>query len=492
MSRTKLPATQIRLSRKLLVYDVLCALVAPVAAYYVREPNFLDFRDVASVALYSGLSACVSVTAFTTFRIAQGLPRYFSFHDALEITKASFFSVAVISAMLFSFTRLDDVPRSVPVIHFLLLAAMLVLGRLARRSLEQRRDLGSSRSPTVAQEEAILLVGANRLAWFYIRILDTFALGHRRVLGLLDTNRKLTGRSMFGHFVLGHPENARLLVADFVSHGIPVSAFVVCEQEMARAHALKEMLQPVADERGIAIEMLAKELGILDNLSPEDLEAEADAVAIETPGAPAYLRVRRVIDASLSGLALALLAPLFVCVALAIAVTLGAPVIFWQRRVGRDGRSIYVYKFRSMRNPVSSRGVPLSDAERASRLGAFLRATRLDELPQLFNVVRGDMAIIGPRPLLPVDQPDRPELRLSVAPGITGWAQIHGGKLVSIDEKNALDEFYVRNASFMLDARIVLKTIKTILRGDRRDASLEEALDAGAFDVADPNPRRAA
>ena len=488
MSRTKLPSTQTRLSRKLLVFDVVCAFLAPICAYYVREPGFLEYRDVSSVLIYAGLSACVSVLSFATFRIAQGLPRYFSFHDVLEITKASFVSVAAISAMLFSFTRLDDVPRSVPIIHFLLLAAMLVGGRLVRRSLDHRRDLGAERVSTVAQEEAILLVGVNRLAWFYVRILDTFALGHRRVLGLLDTNRRLIGRSMFGHFVLGHPENARVLVEDFAAHGIPVAAFVICERNVARAAVLRGMVASLAQERGIAIEMLAQELGVVD----DDETVQMPQLAADVPRISPYLHVRRVIDATVSGIALIVLAPLFVLVAAATGILLGAPVIFWQRRVGREGRPIYVYKFRSMRNPVDVHGIPLTEAERASRFGAFLRATRLDELPQLFNVLRGDMAIIGPRPLLPIDQPERADLRLSVAPGITGWAQIHGGKLVSVDEKNALDEFYVRNASLTLDARIVFRTVRTILRGDRRDTSLDDALDAGDFEIGRSEPRRVA
>lgn len=122
-----------------------------------------------------------------------------------------------------------------------------------------------------------------------------------------------------------------------------------------------------------------------------------------------------------------------------------------------------------MRNPFDRTGRFLSTAERASSFGDFLRATRLDELPQLYNVLRGDMAIIGPRPLLPEDQPESAEMRLSIAPGITGWAQIHGGKLVGVDEKNALDEYYIRNVSLRLDAWIVLKTIKTVFFGDRRE-----------------------
>ena len=124
-------------------------------------------------------------------------------------------------------------------------------------------------------------------------------------------------------------------------------------------------------------------------------------------------------------------------------------------------------------------GRPLSLRERSTHVGRALRARRLDELPQLFNVIKGDMSIVGPRPLPPVDRPAEPSLRLAVAPGLTGWAQIHGGKLVSIDEKNALDEWYVRNACLRLDAEIIWR----VLKGDRRDVGqLSAALASTAKD----------
>lgn len=484
VSRSRLPSSRIKLSRQVLIYDLACAFVAPIAAYFIRDPNVLDFYEATSLVIYALVSVAISGVSFRAYRIAQGMPKFLSFHDVVEIAKASAISVAAISAVLFSFTRLDDVPRSVPIIHFLVLTGLLVGGRLVRRSLGQRQDLGAARHPTVEQEEAVLLVGVNRLAWFYVRILDTFALGHRRVVGLLDTNKGLVGRSLFGHFVLGTPQNAGMLIDDFASHGIPIAAFVICERKQERAAALRRMIEESVGDRGIAIEMLARELGVDEE---DDIEIDAGSETVETrpalPAMPPYFKVRRAIDATLSGAAIVMLLPAFAVVAASVYAALDAPVIFWQRRVGRNGRPIYVYKFRSMRNPVDSSGRALTDAERVSKFGAFLRATRLDELPQLFNVLRGDMAIIGPRPLLPVDQPDQADMRLSVPPGITGWAQIHGGKLISVDEKNALDEFYVRNASFRLDAAIVMKTVKTVLFGDRRDAALEKALDRGVSDV---------
>jgi lipopolysaccharide/colanic/teichoic acid biosynthesis glycosyltransferase len=147
---------------------------------------------------------------------------------------------------------------------------------------------------------------------------------------------------------------------------------------------------------------------------------------------------------------------------------LGAPVVFWQKRLGRDGRSFLLYKFRTLPAPFDRNGASNSNGDSSSWLGKFLRRLRFDELPQLFNVLVGEMSLIGPRPLLPEDQPDNSNQRLRVRPGITGWAQINGGNLITTDEKGALDDWYVHNASFWLDLRIVLYTLIFLFTGERR------------------------
>jgi hypothetical protein len=119
-----------------------------------------------------------------------------------------------------------------------------------------------------------------------------------------------------------------------------------------------------------------------------------------------------------------------------------------------------------------------------------MRRSRLDELPQLLNILVGDMSLIGPRPLLPRDQPKNIDIRLMVRPGITGWAQVNGGILLTPEEKERLDEFYVRNASLWLDLRIVVMTALMFFRGDRRTRHLEEAVASVSIRINDPVPRR--
>jgi lipopolysaccharide/colanic/teichoic acid biosynthesis glycosyltransferase len=131
---------------------------------------------------------------------------------------------------------------------------------------------------------------------------------------------------------------------------------------------------------------------------------------------------KRVFDVAISALVVVACSPLFVLTSLLILISMGPPVILSQPRVGRGGRTIYVYKFKTRRNPVDSMGRALSLRERSTYVGRALRARQLDELPQLFNVLKGDISIVGPRPLPPVDRPAEPSLRLAVAPGLTGWA----------------------------------------------------------------------
>lgn len=183
-------------------------------------------------------------------------------------------------------------------------------------------------------------------------------------------------------------------------------------------------------------------------------------------------------EAAAAAALFAALTPIAAAVAIIVAVNLGAPVIFWQERTGRNGRTFLLYKFRTIHAPFDRVGEVIPHDQRTSRVGQILRKSRLDEIPQLWNVVRGDMALIGPRPLLPVDQPADPRTRLLVRPGITGWAQVNGGTALTAEEKDALDSWYIRNASPVLDLRILWRTFSRFGRGERRDVSaIEQAVE---------------
>jgi lipopolysaccharide/colanic/teichoic acid biosynthesis glycosyltransferase len=179
-----------------------------------------------------------------------------------------------------------------------------------------------------------------------------------------------------------------------------------------------------------------------------------------------------------------LTAPVLLLVALAVFLDLGRPVTFRQKRGGRNSIPFELIKFRTMRTLVDQAGKPLPDEMRITPVGRFLRRSRLDELPELLNIVRGDMGFIGPRPLLP----DTIEglgvkgiARGLVRPGLTGWSQVNGNTLLDLDEKLQLDIWYVNHRSWSLDMAIIWRTLFVMVGGERRNIrSLEHA----------SNPRR--
>lgn len=179
--------------------------------------------------------------------------------------------------------------------------------------------------------------------------------------------------------------------------------------------------------------------------------------------------MKRLLDIVAAASALLLLSPLFLLLFILVRQKLGAPVLFRQARPGLNGKIFQMIKFRTMTNAVDSHGVALSDAERLTSFGALLRSTSLDELPELWNVLKGDMSLVGPRPLLPeylsLYTPEQAKRHL-VRPGITGWAQINGRNAISWEQKFALDVWYVEHQSFWLDCKILLLTVLKVFKRD--------------------------
>jgi lipopolysaccharide/colanic/teichoic acid biosynthesis glycosyltransferase len=178
---------------------------------------------------------------------------------------------------------------------------------------------------------------------------------------------------------------------------------------------------------------------------------------------------KRLFDVLLGGTALVLLAPVMAVLALLVRLNLGSPVLFRQRRPGRDERTFTILKFRTMTDACDTAGEPLPDSERLTRFGRFLRATSLDELPELLNVLKGEMSLVGPRPLLPRYGPyytPRERQRFEVLPGITGWAQVNGRNDLPWDDRLEHDVWYAGHCSLALDLKILLVTVVKVLRRD--------------------------
>ena len=177
--------------------------------------------------------------------------------------------------------------------------------------------------------------------------------------------------------------------------------------------------------------------------------------------------IKRALDVILSGGALIVLSPVLAVTALLVRTKLGSPVIFHQDRPGKDEKIFRLYKFRSMTDERDENGDLLPDEVRLTKFGKLLRSTSLDELPELWNILRGDMSIVGPRPLLVKYLPlynEEQRHRHDVRPGLTGWAQVNGRNALSWEEKFRLDVWYVQNVSFWVDVKTIFLTVKNVLR----------------------------
>lgn len=190
---------------------------------------------------------------------------------------------------------------------------------------------------------------------------------------------------------------------------------------------------------------------------------------------------KRFFDFVLSLIAIIILSPVYIIVAILVRVKLGSPVIFTQERPGKDEKIFKMYKFRSMTSETDEEGNLLPDEVRLTSFGKKLRSTSLDELPELFNILKGDMSIVGPRPLLVKYLPlynDFQKHRHDVKPGLTGWAQVNGRNAISWEDKFRLDVEYTEKCSFFMDLKIFFKTISSVLKKEgissETSATMEE------------------
>lgn len=201
--------------------------------------------------------------------------------------------------------------------------------------------------------------------------------------------------------------------------------------------------------------------------------------------------IKRGLDILCAVLAILFFWWVFVIVAVLVRVKLGSPVLFTQDRPGKDGKIFRLYKFRSMTDKRDAQGNLLPDDERLPRFGRILRSTSMDELPEVFNILRGDMSIVGPRPLLVEYLPYYTEEEMhrhDVRPGLSGWAQVHGRNATGWEERFQYDLYYVRHCSFLLDCKVILMTIGKVLK--RSDVLVGKQIPAGRLDVARRDQKR--
>ena len=491
--RVLLPSSHGSFRVRLSAFDVLWAALSPLLALYVRHAYVLSVNEATTAALYCGISLVFSLIAFLSFRLSDGDSHHFSVQDATNVVKAVFSAGFMTALVLFTFTRLDGIPRTTPLIHVFILTAGLIAMRAIRRFRDSDHTVVNDTNHS--QIEHIIMIGATRLSSLYIKFVRACSPLNHRIVAVLDDKAKMIGRAIIGVPVIAKIQNIEPVIKKFAVHGVRIHRLIIGGDEHLLTEVALAKVRHVCDQRQIKLQFVPDLIG-LDRFPAIQNDIAADIVA-QPPSVmtlPAYHQVKRIIDFIIAATTILALLPLFIMVSLLVLLDVGSPVVFWQQRIGQGGGCFLLYKFRTLRTPFDSDGRPLANVQRISWIGRLLRDTRLDELPQLFNVLVGDMSLIGPRPLLLHDQPTNSTLRLSARPGISGWAQVNGGNLITPNEKGALDEWYIRNASPWLDLRIVGLTLRFGFTGERRSehalsqAHIEQS--ASFFWTISPHPRR--
>lgn len=469
---TLLPSSRAGRRVYLSIWDLLWAVASPIIALYLRDGDALfQHLDWNTVAQYWGMSSAFALIAFFAFRLQDGMTRHFSVQEAIDVAEAVLFAQLMTCAVLFTWSRLDGIPRSAPLIHGLVLGAGLIAARLIVRIAT-----GVDETAPAYQDrhERIILIGSNRMASAFIQLLRAYAPQQEPVIAVLDDDAGMVGRALAGVQILGGPHELEAIVKEFAVHGIKTNKIVIAGEVDLLRPAVLEEVQRICSSQQITLSFLPQMMGLTERKAVSATPAvfQQSAIFDVRP----YFIVKRWIDVIGSLALLVLLSPILLIAAILVRLDVGSPVVFWQERIGWKRRSFLIYKFRTLSAPFDAEGHPTQEGRTASTIGRFLRASRIDELPQLLNVLLGDMSLVGPRPLLPQDQPSDSALRLAVRPGITGWAQINGAKLVTKEEKEQLDEWYIRNASLRVDLKIALRTLLVLMKF--RMSSAEIAADS--------------
>jgi lipopolysaccharide/colanic/teichoic acid biosynthesis glycosyltransferase len=465
--------------------DLLLVALATVIAVTLRG-TFDTFQDaLITLTPYFFISLGCAVIAFLVGGLDRTPWRYSTVADHFQIIVLTVLVILLALVLTFLANRLEGVARSLPVTQGALIVTFLVSARSAARfwyarQLHAKENGKGNDRVNEDPHETVLVVGVNSVSELFLLSVQEFASQKIQVAGILAEEPKMRNRAIQQKQILGTVEELQEILQSLEVHGVAVDRIVVATAaDRLLPRSLKALLD-VEKSSNIVVHFLSERLGFEDFPQRRQVfsERERNSVHGQRPlalvgdfdhanfvGKP--YRLKRIVDGFGAAFLIFTLTPLAALIAFIVALDVGFPVIFWQQRPGLYGRPFKMYKFRTMRAPHDKHSSRIPDDQRSSALGQILRRTRLDELPQLYNVLVGDMSLIGPRPLLPRDQSADYAARLSVRPGITGWAQINGGRVIPSSDKCLLDIWYAQNASFVLDLKIALWTVKMIFLGDR-------------------------
>lgn len=461
--------------------DLVLVATGTVFAILLRDNLDVDAERVGPMALYTFTTMASGAAVLGIAGVSRTSWRHLTARDYRFLATLTAIIVVVALSMGFAANRLEGVARAVPLLQMVLMPLLMIGARVAYKSHHLWRRSASALSAVgapIRPAETVLLVGETALAELYVNCARRFADGEIFVAGLIARSvAPDRGRLIYGLPVHGAIDDIPHVIRQLAVHGVVVTRLIVAHDANELSHSETAGIERAALQQVLRVDYLADLLGFSASTDvarracepPPSAVASATLLVAEIASRRPYWACKRGIDIAMAAALLILMAPVMLVTALGVAVSLGLPLLFWQYRPGRGGRAFRLYKFRSMRDVIATDGQPVPDDLRLTRFGRFIRATHLDELPQLVNVLKGEMSFVGPRPLIAAEQTTIPSARLLVRPGLTGWAQIKGGRALSIADKAALDLWYIRNASVLLDVRIVLATVRLMIHGDRAD-----------------------
>ena len=297
--------------------------------------------------------------------------------------------------------------------------------RLAIRVWRDRHAVPEQQFVLGPETEHVLIVGVNRLAEVYVRAMTELGAKKFSIVGFLANGTHMPGRLLRSYKVLGVPEDLVKVVQELEVHGTLLDRIVVTEDLRRLSPAAQQALLNFERSAELRIDWLPELLGFASTSEASMQQDEAkrrlpmNLLLCQAP-TRRHRYPKRAFDLFVAAVLFVIMAPLFAAITLLIAIDLGLPVVFWQSRPGRYGRPFKMYKFRTMRAPHDEQGNRIPDQHRVSKLGALLRLTRLDELPQLYNILVGEMSFVGPRPLIITDHEPGTHDRLLRSPRADG------------------------------------------------------------------------
>ncbi|MDG1286936.1 MAG: sugar transferase [Rickettsiales bacterium] len=449
-------------------FDIACITIALLIALYLRNgTSFIEAPH--PYDLLKVLAATISVSALIlmSFNTYTSMWRFTSQKDLRNIILSITLVVLLSNSLLFLLDRLEVIPRSVPPIHW----AFCVFSMCGSRLLV-RRIWGPIQTKTNQKRQSVLIVGVNHVTELYLSFAERILHGGVIIEGIIDEDTQLHGRAFHKHSIIGNVNHIPELLERFLVHGIRIDQVILAQPFDDLNKVAKETLTKLQNDGTLKLVHFSQDIIPETAINLDATKSITVAPVYEEQVSGSYPYLKRLIDIAGSLTLAIILSPLLLLTFLLVIIDIGLPAFFWQQRPGHHGRNFRLYKFRTML-PASRRldqerlEHKANDNKRSSIIGKMIRHLRLDELPQLFHILTGTMSFIGPRPLLPEDQPENGEVRLSVRPGVSGWAQVHGGDYLTPAQKLILDYWYIQNMSLWLDIRITIKTLTVMFIGSK-------------------------